>query len=135
MLLAASCTQYEQAAVLRDRFKSVRWLDRQLDRLRDCQTRLNGILPIQARRNRTVWLVLSGGRLVGNTLKPSNQAQAKLVAEDFRKLARQSREPPSNRLDIKMQLIISSWFRKHKDWYDRLIDFEKIESEFNSDTR
>ena len=135
MLLAASCTQYEQAAVLRDRFKSGRWLDRQLDRLRDCQTRLNGILPIQARRNRTVWLVLSGGRLVGNTLKPSNQAQAKLVAEDFRKLARQSREPPSNRLDIKMQLIISSWFRKHKDWYDRLIDFEKIESEFNSDTR
>ena len=132
MHLAANRKRYEQAAVLRDRFKSVRWLDRQLAQLRDSQTRLNGILPIQARRKRTVWLVLRGGRLVANTVKPSDQAQAKSVAEDFRKLAKQSCETPSNRLDLKMQLIISSWFRKHKDWYDRLIDFEKIESEFNS---
>ena len=128
MLQAARRERYEQAAVLRDRFKSVRWLDRQLAHLRDCKTRLNGILPIQARRDRTVWLVLRGGRLVSNTLKPTNRSQAKTVAQDIRRLAKQSCETPSNRLDIKMQLIVSSWFRKHKDWYNRLIDFDQIES-------
>ena len=128
MLQAARRERYEQAAVLRDRFKSVRWLDRQLAHLRNCKTRLNGILPIQARRARTVWLVLRGGRLVSNTLKPTNRSQAKTVAQDIRRLAKQSCETPSNRLDIKMQLIVSSWFRKHKDWYNRLIDFDQIES-------
>ena len=66
--------------------------------------------------------------MVSNTLKPTNRSQAKTVAQDIRRLAKQSCETPSNRLDIKMQLIVSSWFRKHKDWYNRLIDFDQIES-------
>lgn len=127
MQAAAASGQYERAAVLRDRFKSVRWLDRQLHQLRDCKVRLNGILPIEARRNRTVWLILRGGQLVGNTLQPTNRSQAKTVDAEIRRLAQQSCEITSNRLDVKMQLIISSWFRKHKDWYDRLIEFDNID--------
>ena len=127
MQAAAASGQYERATVLRDRFKSVRWLDRQLHQLRDCKVRLNGILPIEARRNRTVWLILRGGQLVGNTLQPTNRSQAKTVDAEIRRLAQQSCEITSNRLDVKMQLIISSWFRKHKDWYDRLIEFDNID--------
>ncbi|MDB4777898.1 UvrB/UvrC motif-containing protein [bacterium] len=126
MQLAATQMRFEQAAVLRDRFKTIRWLDRQLQRLRDTKSRLNGVIPIEARRNRIVWLVLRGGRLIDNMLEPSDLAQARLTSETLQKLAAQSSDTPSDRLDVKLQLIISAWFRKQKDWYDRVIPFEEI---------
>lgn len=126
MRQAASAMQFEQAAVLRDRFKTMRWLDRQLHRLRINKSRLNGILPVEARRNRVVWLVLRGGRLVANLLQPGNRVQAREVSEKIQKLASQSSDPPTNRLDVKMQLIIASWFRKNSDWYERIVDFDDI---------
>lgn len=122
---AAAGQQYERAAVLRDRYKSIRWLDLQLKRLRDNRTRLNGILPIEARRNRVVWLVLRGGRLVSNVLRPADSQKAKLTCENIKALASQSCDVTTNRLDVKMQLIIAAWFRKQKQWYDRLIDFDE----------
>lgn len=126
MQQAAVQMQFEQAAVLRDRFKTVRWLDRQLHRLRVNKSRLNGILPVEARRNRVVWLVLRGGQLVANLLQPSNLAQARETSEKIQKLASQSSDTPTNRLDVKMQLIVSAWFRKHNDWYERIVDFDDI---------
>lgn len=126
MHVAANQMQFEQAAVLRDRFKTVRWLDRQLHRLRVNQNRLNGVLPVEARRNRVVWLVLCGGQLVANLLQPGNLAQARKTSETIQKLATQSNDAATNRLDVKMQLIISAWFRKNPDWYERIVDFDDI---------
>lgn len=127
MHIAAGQMQFERAAILRDRFKTVRWLDRQLHRLRDCKNRLNGVLPMEARRGRELWLILRGGRLIANVLRPQDQQQAIKIRDHLQKLANQTCDTPSNRLDIKMQLIVSSWFRKQKEWYDRVISFEDIE--------
>ena len=127
MQQAARESRFEYAAILRDRFQTMRWLDRHLTRLRDCKKRLNGILPVKARRNNTVWLVLRGGQLVANMVKPTNEKQSEKAIKQLQKLASQSCDTPSNRLDIKLQLIISSWFRKHKDWYEKLINFQDAE--------
>jgi excinuclease ABC subunit C len=126
MNLAASRMQFERAAVMRDRFKSIRWLDRQLHRLRDCQKRLNGVVPVVARRKRVVWLVLRGGVLVANLIEPTNPKEARQASDQIRKLANRSLDAPTNRLDIKLQLIVSAWFRKQKDWYERIVSFEDI---------
>lgn len=123
---AAAQMKFEQAAVLRDRFQSIRWLDRQLQRLRDNKNRLNGVIPVEARRNRTVWLVLRGGRLIDNILEPMEVPQATRTREILERHALESVDTASNRLDIKLQLIISAWFRKQKEWYDRVIPFEDI---------
>ena len=67
---------FETAAIYRDALNQLSWLDRRLSGLRMAQNQLNGVLEIDARRKRTAWMILRGGKLVATVPKPDNPKRA-----------------------------------------------------------
>lgn len=124
MTEAASKQAFERAAVLRDDLDNLTWLDRRLSSLRRAQTTLNGVVPFRSRRGRTCWLVLRGGRLIVTSGPPDRASRAERTTEQLKKISQQSLETPANLLEMQLQLIVISWFRKYPDQLTRLISFE-----------
>ena len=127
---AAERHSFETAAIYRDCLANLRWLDRRLNGLSLAEKRLNGVLPIEARRNRTAWIVLRGGRIIDTLAVPEKPEQAEKVLASIRKIA--STQPPvaTNLLEMSLQLIVISWFRKHAHLKKQLIDFQSLVDNF-----
>ena len=124
MQAAAAACSYERATVLRDHLKNLKWLDRRMKDLRNAKKKFNGILPVEARRNRIAWLILKGGRLLGSAAEPEGTKRA-MAAIDF--LTQKSIETdrlPQTIMEMNLQMIIMSWFRKYKDTAKSLVPFE-----------
>lgn len=124
MLQAGARLQFERAATLRDQFAALSRLDRQLGRLRIAERTINGILPVIAHRGRQVWLVFRRGQLVRSIVQPRSRQQAIEAAKQLERLAIETPRHASEILDINLQLIVSAWFRKHRQRLDDLISFE-----------
>ena len=137
MISAAASQSFERAAAVRDNLNFLSWLDRRLASLRMAETTLNGILPIEARKNRTAWLVLRQGRLVEsmpapNAGKKDTQSRAETALTAIRKVARRKSDMPSNLLEMNLQLIILAWFRKHPSLKNSILSFDQAEKDCQS---
>jgi excinuclease ABC subunit C len=129
MSKAAQRKAFEKAAVLRDQLDALAWLDRRLTSLRDARLLIHGALPLPAFGERHVWLMLSRSLLETIVSRPSSGE----LAHSCLQIAQQCQAPgeglpPSNQAAILMQLVVISWFRKHRDEPSRLIPFEKVSS-------
>lgn len=124
MNAAAVSFSFERAAILRDHLANLSWLDRRLKALRHAQSRFNGVLPIEARKNRTAWLVLKGGRLIGSAAKPDTPQRALEAIKRLAEISAQKEQLPANIMEMNLQLIIISWFRKFPAMKKSLIPFE-----------
>lgn len=91
---------------------------------------LNGVLQIEARKDRLAWLVLRQGKLVQSIAYPGNRPdRAQAAMETLTEIAKPQADMPATRLDISLQLLIVSWFRKHPHYRRQIIGFEQaIES-------
>lgn len=123
MKLAASNQLFERAAIQRDHFDNLGWLDRRLKALRIAQKTFNGILPIEARKNRLAWLVLKGGRLVGSAVEPDTPDRAGAAIRRLTQIASQQEQMPANIMEMNLQLIMIAWFRKFPAMKKSLISF------------
>ena len=120
---AAQCS-FERAAVLRDQITSLRWLTRRLNDLQMAKKNYNGILPMAARKDRTIWLVLKGGRLVGSAPAPDSPARAATAAKFLFQQQQESDRLPGSIMEMNLQMILISWFRKNRTLAKSLIPFE-----------
>ncbi len=122
MISAAKREAFEVAAIHRDSLVNLTWLDRKLKGLRMADRTLNGILELPAQSKRHVWIVLNGGRIVTSFQKP-NTPEALLETSD--KLSsyasKNPANPPSNLLEMSLQLIVISWFRKYPELKKSLV--------------
>ena len=125
MRKAAEQHAFEVAAVLRDYLDQLTWLDRRLASLRMAQTTLNGIVPIRTQRSRWCWMVLKRGRLVMTGGRPDRASRAEKAEQRIRKIASESSTIPANLLEMQLQLIVISWFRKNPDHLAELLSFDK----------
>lgn len=130
MNAAAKNQSFEQAANIRDHLDHLSWLDRRLNGLRMSEEVLDGVLQIEARKDRLAWLVLRQGKLVQSIAYHANRPdRAQAAMETLTEIANRQTEMPSTRLDISLQLLIVSWFRKHPHYRRQIIGFEQaIES-------
>lgn len=139
MQAAATAHSFERAAILRDHLDNLGWLDRRLKALRHAQRTFNGVLPIPARKNRTAWLVLKGGRLLGSATEPDTPDRAISAIKRISEIAVAQEQLPASILDMNLQLIMISWFRKYPAIKRTLLPFddaiEICESRMNAKSR
>ena len=125
MTEAASNQSFERAAVLRDHADNLGWLDRRMKALRTAKRTFNGILPMPTIMKGTAWMVLRRGRLLGSFAQPANQEQAIAAVKRLSQVASDKEQLPENILEMNLQLIMISWFRKHTAMKKTLIPFAK----------
>lgn len=115
MHAAAAKSAFESAAIYRDCFENLTWLDRRLHGLRMANQNLNGILEIEARRNRMAWMILQGGRIITTVPKPDSDRKADEILQRIQTSLKTTSELPANLLEMSLQLIVIAWFRKHPE--------------------
>ena len=125
---AANREAYETAAIYRDCLLHLSWLDRRLTGLRLADQGLNGILNIEARRNRPGWMILRGGRIVSTTLKPKSTESAIQTMKSIAAVKHQLPDLPGTLLEMSLQLIIMAWFRKNPQLKKKLMPFDQAEA-------
>lgn len=124
MVAAAASLSFERAASLRDHYNQLAWLDRRLSALRIAEQTLDGVLRIPARRQGHIWLVLRNGRLVTTVAEPTANSLARSrVHQLIEDVARRRSDMPASLLEISLQLLLASWFRKNPDDRKHIIDF------------
>lgn len=122
---AAQREAFETAAIHRDCLEHLSWLDRRLQTLRMADKHLNGVLPIPARRNRTAWMVLRGGRICATMLEPQSAEQAISVRKQILQSVQPIADSPANVLEMSLQLIVISWFRKYSSHSQEMLGFDE----------
>ena len=124
MLQFAAKQAYESAAILRDSLKQLTWLDRRLKGLRMADKKLNGLLPIVARKNRPGWLALKGGKISQSFSISTHPGHAEKLASQIADIAPGTSSLPSNLLEMSLQLIVISWLKKHPELKKKIIPFQ-----------
>ena len=122
----ASLSQsFERATVIRDHFLNLRWLSRRLKQLELAERTLNGILPITGKRYQKLWLILRGGRLVGSAAAPRDKKRMAAAVEQLTSISQQDLGLPTNLMEMNLQMIVMSWFRKYPKYKQQLISFDE----------
>ena len=125
MQLAAAKCSFERATVLRDHLRNLKWLDRRMQALRHAKKTFNGVLPIAARKDRIAWLILKEGRLLGSAAEPEDKKRARAAVDYLQTSSQRQGGLPDSIMDTNLQMILVSWFRKHKQTADLLVPFEQ----------
>jgi excinuclease ABC subunit C len=125
MAIAAAACQFEKATVTRDHLANLNWLARRLNDLRKSQTLLNGVLPVAGRNRKHAWLLLREGRLIGSALRPDEPERASKAIETLTQIAAKKTQLPETILEMNLQLIIISWFRRNPRQRNDLISFDQ----------
>ncbi len=122
----ASLSQsFERATVLRDHFQNLRWLSRRLKQLESAQRTLNGVLPITGKNYQKLWLVLRGGRLIGSAAAPRDEKRRATASKRLEQIQHQDLGLPTNLMEMNLQMIVMSWFRKYPKYKQQLISFDE----------
>ena len=130
MTAAAAKSAFESAAIYRDCLDNLTWLDRRLNGLRMADQNLNGILEIEARRKRKAWMVLRGGRIIASVPKPDTARKAGEVQQFIDASLKSATELPVTLLEMSLQLIIISWFRKHPEIKNQMLNRQQQQDNF-----
>ena len=125
MAKAAINESFERAAVLRDHAKNLGWLDRRMKALRTAKRTFNGILPMPTIMKGTAWMILRRGRLLDSIPAPKTQEEAIEALKLLSQIAGEREQLPENILEMNLQLIMISWFRKHPAMKKTLIPFKR----------
>lgn len=110
MAEAAAGLQFERAAVLRDKWELLDWLDRCLARLRSAEE-LSLVYPVAGARGGELWYALRRGRVVAVVERP-DAASAGAVADRLAKLYRRKEGGPLSLDEVDGVLLVDSWFRR-----------------------
>ena len=125
MIAASGRRAFERAASLRDSLNQLAWLDRRLSGLRLAETTLNGVLQVEARKGRVAWLILRHGKLIQSVAGHAEQHdRAAKTLDLLTGISKRQADPPTQLLDISLQLLIISWFKKHPHYKQQIISFE-----------
>lgn len=128
MFRSAEQKRYERAAICRDRFDRLSWLEKRLERLRQARRDLHGLFPLPGLKRRQVWLVLRHGLLSDVIAVTSSPEDRETLARIAAHAALPGPIPlPESMHEVYVQMILHGWFRKHPEDLDRLVPFDRIE--------
>jgi excinuclease ABC subunit C len=113
MQQAAELRQFERAALLRDVFHSLDWLDRSLRRLRVARKKYSFVYSVKTDRGHRYWLAVQRGQIRYGALSPRCEKERRRWRSRLKQIY-----APSNRAhttggeDVEMLLLVTSWFRR-----------------------
>ena len=124
MQAASDDCQFERAVVLRDHLTNLQWLARRLESLRGATDTINGVLPLPGKDRLKLWLVLRGGQVVGSAAEPRGRERTRTAIKRLTAIATQDIAQPDNLMQMNLQMIVMSWFRRQPEDRERLVPFE-----------
>ncbi|MBX3416923.1 MAG: GIY-YIG nuclease family protein [Pirellulaceae bacterium] len=124
MLVAGKQRNFERAAILRNHWQALGRLDRQLNRLRTSQARINGVLITPLSKGRNLWAIFRHGVLHEAMAEPRSAGQAERLQTAIQSAFKSQPTPTSDILAINLKMIVHSWFGKYRDELGRLQTLE-----------
>lgn len=126
MQQAAAEQQFERAALLRNAWTELSWLNEQLDRLRQVRDRYSFVYPLPGYNRQRHWFLIRHGQLAGVMAAPSRRRNAS------RSLARLEEVYQARGLtieasheDLDLLWLITRWFRKFPDELEKTLPPEQ----------
>ena len=115
MIAAANSQAFERAAALRDKWETLAWLQKQLERMRLAQQRLSFVYSLSEQSGRNLWYLIRQGR-VACVLPAPRTADAKRAAAEIIEKVYQSKKllwslPGPEAID--QVLLVAAWFHRH----------------------
>ena len=124
MTEAAKRCAFERASMLRDQLQNIKWLNNRLTDLRRAQYELNCVYPVEGFHKRKIWICLNSSLISGMVVQPAGKRQANKAIREIQ-LANTvtPNNLPHDTTTVLMQLIVTSWFRKHSEERKQLLSF------------
>lgn len=131
---AAGQRRFEKAAALRDRLRLLKWVDRRLEDLRKTRYEYNCIYQIADPDGKSWWVLLNQGAVSSVLLRPTHKVLAKRILKQLIESQHNCIPPVKHRVDdldvphesvvqLLMQSIVSTWFRRNKDQKQSLMSY------------
>jgi excinuclease ABC subunit C len=109
MNAAATARQFERAALLRDNWGELSWMNEQLERARESQTRYSFVYPLPGHGRRRDWYLIRRGQLVGALAAPRDRRSARRCLARLEAIYSDGSEQPPE--DTDLLWLVCRWFR------------------------
>jgi excinuclease ABC subunit C len=110
---AAESRQFERAAMLRDIWASLDWLDGSLTRLRVARQKYSFVYPVTTADGRAYWLAISRGQMQCGALAPRCAHSSRFWRQRLKRVFRGPFRPQvAAPEDVDMLLLVTAWFRR-----------------------
>ncbi|MFL5240968.1 MAG: UvrB/UvrC motif-containing protein [Gemmataceae bacterium] len=128
MATASARQAFERAAALRDKLEALSWLRTQLHRIKHIRQHQSYIYPVCGIDGTELWYVVHGGKVTAALPAPSNDTGRRALKSDVQKrMPRKTSTELSVPLDdLDGLLLVSSWFRRHPEERERLLDLKTL---------
>jgi excinuclease ABC subunit C len=129
MASASAALDFERAAMLRDKWQTLTWLRRQIDRWREVREQEPFLYPVRGTDNQETWYLIHGGRVVAALPAPHTDKEGCARAEEFGKVywkRRKSVAGPVPADEVDSVLLVAAWFRKHPQEAGRRLDLKNL---------
>jgi excinuclease ABC subunit C len=128
MAEASATLAFERAAVLRDKWESLRWLHERLDCLRLASKQSAFVYPVEGYDGNDLWYLVQGGRVVRSLPRPrtrvEKQAATKVIASMFRPRHLAAQIVPAGEMDG--VFLVAAWFRRHPQEQARILQLREV---------
>lgn len=128
MFEASQKQAFERAAIYRNQFDHLTWLHRRLEMLRRARRELHGVFPVPAFNHQTVWMILERGMIQDMVVTTEEPESCDRLLHRVQIALLDEHAPiPKSTHEIYMQMILMSWFRKHREDRFRVVAFEEAD--------
>lgn len=110
---AAAARRFELAALLRDEWTELAWMNEQLEQARDAQTRYSFVYPLPGHGRRRDWYFIRHGQLVGALAAPRDRHSARRCLARLKAIYRDGSEQPPE--DTDLLWLVCRWFRGREE--------------------
>ncbi|HEV2947743.1 MAG TPA: UvrB/UvrC motif-containing protein [Gemmataceae bacterium] len=128
MTAASQRQEFEQAAALRDKWETLMWLQKSLERMRLARERFSFVYSVAGSDGRNLWYLIRQGYVAG-VLPAPDDAPAKRAAADLLEKEYYQRKtwtlfPGPEAID--QVLLVAAWFHRHPAERSRTVDPKRL---------
>ncbi|MFM8272942.1 MAG: UvrB/UvrC motif-containing protein [Gemmata sp.] len=113
MQAAAARFEFERATSLRDKLRSLQWLDDRLSLLRTARDRNSFVYPLPGADGQTRWYLIHRGEVRGVVFPPDAESAARVADRLATTFADRAAPAVLSDVAVDSVLLVAAWFRKH----------------------
>ena len=128
MVAASQRQEFERAAALRDKWETLKWLQKSLERMRLVRERFSFVYSVASKDGKNFWYLIRQGYVAGVLQAPENpqakQAAADLLEKEYYRKKTWMQFPGPEAID--QVLLIAAWFHRHPAERSRTVDPKRL---------
>ncbi len=128
MVTASNRQEFERAAALRDKWETLQWLQKQLERMRVARERLSMVYSLAGENGWNLWYLIRQGGVVGVLPAPENpeakRAAADVIEKQYHSKKTRAALPGPEAID--QVLLVAAWFHRRPAERSRTMDPQRL---------